>query len=60
VPLWWWAGQVIALYWPLISWLAWARPATVVADTAGKGSDLASVRVVGVGSSSHWGGGNVR
>jgi hypothetical protein len=44
-----------ALLWPLFALSAWARPATVEADTAGKGSDLASVLSVSVVSASHCG-----
>ena len=41
---------------PLFDSSAWAKPATVVVGTPGEGSDLASVRLVGVGSGSHCGG----
>jgi hypothetical protein len=33
--------------------VAWAHPATVVADTTSVGASLASVRLVGVRSGSH-------
>ena len=39
-----------ALLWPLFAWSARAQPATALVDTTGEGADLASVRLVGVGS----------
>jgi hypothetical protein len=52
-PLSWLARYVRALIRPLFACSAWAQPATVVVGTPGEGSDLASVRLVGVGSASH-------
>jgi hypothetical protein len=49
---------VKALLWPLVAWSAWAQSATVVEGTTEEGADLASVRLVGVGSDSHCGGGH--
>jgi hypothetical protein len=44
---------VRALVWPLFACSEWAHPDTLVADTTGVDADLASVRLVGVGSASH-------
>jgi hypothetical protein len=51
--------DVWTLIWPLFGRSAWAQPATVVAGNTGEGVSLASVRLVGVGSASHCGGGHV-
>jgi hypothetical protein len=45
-----------ALPWPMFPPSAWTQTATVVAGTTGKGTVLASVRSVGVGSAYHCGG----
>jgi hypothetical protein len=45
------------LFWPLISWWAWAQTVSVVADTIGEGAALSFDRSVGVGSDSHCRGG---
>jgi hypothetical protein len=47
---------VRALLLPLFAWSAWAELATVVADTTGQGAALACVRMLGMGSTSHYGG----
>jgi hypothetical protein len=52
-PLWRHGRHVRTLLWPLFAWSAWAQPDTVVAGTAIKGADLASVRLFGMGSASH-------
>jgi hypothetical protein len=44
----------------LSSLSAWAQPATVVAGTKVEGAALASLRSMGVGSTSHCGGGHDR
>ena len=49
-----------ALIWPLFDLLAWGQPATVVVDTTGEVTLLASVRSVGVESPSHFVGGHDR
>jgi hypothetical protein len=49
---------VRALLWPLFARTAWSQTATVVADTTVEGAALASVRLVGVGSANHCGGGH--
>jgi hypothetical protein len=51
---------VRALLWPLFPQSACAQPATLLAGTTGEGAALASVRLVGVGSDSHCGGGHDR
>jgi hypothetical protein len=43
---------VRALLWPLFARSAWDEPATVVAGTTREGAALASVRSVGLGSTS--------
>jgi hypothetical protein len=53
-----WRAQLRAVIWPLSSRSAWAQPATVVAGTTVEGAALASVRLVGVVSTCHCGGGN--
>jgi hypothetical protein len=57
-PLWWRARHVRALICPLFARSALAQPDTVVAGTTGEGAALATVRLVGVGSASHCGGGH--
>jgi hypothetical protein len=52
-PLWWRTRQVRALLWPLFARSAWSQLATVVSDTKGEDAALASVRLSGVGSTSH-------
>jgi hypothetical protein len=47
--------EVRALLWPLLAWSSWSQPATLVAGTTGQRAALASLRFVGVGSSSHCG-----
>ena len=47
----------MALLWPVISWSAWSQPDTLEADTTVECAALASVRLVGLGPSSHIGGG---
>jgi hypothetical protein len=47
---------VRALLLPLLTRSAWVQPATVVADTTGKGAAQNSVRLVGVGQASYCGG----
>jgi hypothetical protein len=49
----WLTGLLRALLWPLFPWSAWAQRATVLSDTAGDGAVASSVRLDGVGSSSH-------
>ena len=49
-----------ALPWRLFTRWAWAQPTAVLIDTTGEGADLASVRLVGLGSASHGGGGHDR
>jgi hypothetical protein len=49
---------VRALLWPVVAWSAWAKKGTVVKGTTGEGAALASVSSVGVGSTSHCGGGH--
>jgi hypothetical protein len=46
---------VRALLWPLFARSAWAQSATVLAGTTSEAAALASVRLVGVGSTSHCG-----
>jgi hypothetical protein len=48
---------VSALLWPLISWLAWAQPATVVVGITVEAAALASLQLVGVGPASICNGG---
>jgi hypothetical protein len=43
---------------PLFARLSYVQPATVVSGTTGEGAALASVRSVGVGTASHFGGGH--
>jgi hypothetical protein len=57
-PLSWQSRQVRALIWPLFAWTAWVQSATVVAGTTGEDDALASVPLLGVGSTSHCGGGH--
>jgi hypothetical protein len=72
-PLSWRERYSRALLWPLFAWSGWAKSVTAVAGTTGEGAtltsvilagvdtaDLASVRFVGVGSTSHCGGRLVR
>jgi hypothetical protein len=40
----------MALLWPLTAWSVWSHPATVVAETTGKGNALACIRLIVVGS----------
>jgi hypothetical protein len=47
-----------ALDWLLFAQTAWAQPATVVAGITGEGDGLALSPFVGVGTTSHCGGGN--
>jgi hypothetical protein len=46
------------LHWLLFAWLAWAQPATVLADTTGDDAPLGSDRLFGVGSANDIGGGH--
>jgi hypothetical protein len=59
-PLWWRVWKLWALIWPLFVWSSWVQPATVVAYTTGEGAAQACVRLDGVGSVSHYGGGHDR
>jgi hypothetical protein len=47
-------------FWPLFARSAWAQAASVVESTTDEDASLASVRLVGEGSASHCGGGNVK
>jgi hypothetical protein len=47
-------------FWPLFARSACAQAASEVTNTTGEDAALATVRLVGVGSASHCGGGNVR
>ena len=58
--MWWRARHNRALAWPLFAWSALARPTCVVASKTGEGTGLASVRLVSVGTVSHFGGGQNR
>ena len=49
-----------ALFWPLFAWSAWPQAATVEAGTTDEDAALDSVRLVGMGLTSHCGGGNER
>jgi hypothetical protein len=51
---------VRALLWPMFAGSAWALTANMVAGTTGEGAALASVPSVGVGPTSHCGGGHDR
>jgi hypothetical protein len=42
------------LLWHLFGWSAWAQTATGVAVTTVEGAALASVRLLGMVSDSHW------
>ena len=57
-PLLFWARDVRVQLWPLFSRSAWAKKATVLADTIGVGVFLASFLFDVVRSSNHCGGGN--
>jgi hypothetical protein len=57
-PLLWRARHATARLWPLFAWSTFAQPVTVVAGTIVEGAVLVSVRLVGVGPSSHCGGGH--
>jgi hypothetical protein len=48
---------VRALLGPLFEGSAWAQKVSVVACTTGEDAALASVRLVGLGSGTHYGGG---
>ena len=52
----WLARQVMARLFPLFDRSAWAQPAIILADTSDEGAAVASVRLVDVGSASHYGG----
>ena len=56
-PLWWQARNVRAQLLPVFTLSSWAQPATKVAVTKVEAAALASVRLVGMGSASHLGGG---
>jgi hypothetical protein len=47
-------------FWVLFDLSAWGQPTPVVADTTVDGAALPSVRLVGVGSARHCGGGHDR
>ena len=55
-PLWWRLRHVRALFWLLVSWLAWDLPLIVVVGSTGYGADVASVLLDGLGPASHCGG----
>jgi hypothetical protein len=57
-PLWWLVLQVRALLWSLITWSAYSQRATVLAGTTFEGDSFDSIRLVGVGSENHCGGGH--
>jgi hypothetical protein len=59
-PLWWRERQLRALLWPLFGLSEWEQPDTDVAGTTREGAAMASVRLVGVGSDRHCGGGHDR
>jgi hypothetical protein len=50
------AQHVMSLIWPLFASVAWALTATLLAGTTSEGAMLASVLVVGVGSTRNCGG----
>ena len=54
------ARQVRALQWFLFSWSAWAQSAAVLASTTGEGVGMPSVRLFGLASAIHDGGGHDR
>ena len=53
----WPARHVRALLWRLFAWSAWAQPAAVLASTTGEGVGMPSVRLFGLASAIHDGGG---